>query len=320
MRLSTFAASYALDWLVGDPQWLPHPVRVIGSSIGASERAARTIGSGKRFELAAGSVIAIGIPAASHAITWIIVRRAHGSQRFAGFIVEAWLASSCLATRNLLDETMQVLRAIEDGNIDRARMRLARIVGRDTDHLDESEICRAVIETLAESLCDGIIAPLFYLALGGAPLAMAYKAVNTLDSMIGHRDQQYLYFGRAAARLDDAANWLPARATALLICAAAATDMGARSSLQACQTWRRDGALHASPNAGQVESAMAGALGVRLGGENTYDGERISSPRLGNEFAHPDRAAARRAVKIVATASLLGFGLALLFLKGHRND
>lgn len=320
MRLSTFAASYALDWLIGDPQWLPHPVRVIGATIGAAEHAARTIGSGKDFELAAGSVIAISIPVASHAITRTIVRHACGRHRFVGLIVEVWLASSCLATRDLLNEAMHVLSALDEGHIDRARLCLARIVGRDTDGLDESEICRAVIETLAESLCDGVTAPLFYLALGGAPLAMAYKAVNTLDSMIGHRDQQYLYFGRTAARLDDAANWLPARVAAFLICAAAMTDAGACSSLQAHETWRRDGSLHASPNAGQVESAMAGALGVCLGGENTYDGERISSPYLGNEFARPDRAVARRAVKIVATASLLGFGLALLFLRGRRDD
>ena len=320
IRLSTFAASYALDWLIGDPQWLPHPVRVIGSSIDTAERAARTIGSGRRFELTAGSVIAIVIPAASHAITRTVVRRAHSRHRLMGFMVEAWLASSSLATRDLLDEATQVLRALDDEDIDCARLRLARIVGRDTGNLDESEICRAIIETLAESLCDGIVAPLFYLTLGGAPLAMAYKAVNTLDSMIGHRDQRYLYLGRAAARLDDAANWLPARVAAMLICAAAATDTGARSSLQACHTWRRDGSLHASPNAGQVESAMAGALGVCLGGENTYDGERISSPNLGSEFGRPDRAAARRAIKIVATTSLLGFGLALLFLRGRRDD
>lgn len=319
MRVSTFAASYALDWLIGDPQWLPHPVRVIGSSVGAAERIARSIGSGKDFELAAGSVIAAGIPAASHAITRTLIERARGCHRYVRFIIEAWLASSCLATRDMLDEAMHVLRTLDEGDIEHARLRLARIVGRDTDCLDEYEICRAVIETLAESLCDGIIAPLFYLALGGAPLAVAYKAVNTLDSMIGHRDQRYLYFGRAAARLDDAASWLPARAAALLICTAAMTDASARSSLQGLQTWRRDGSLHASPNAGQVESAMAGVLGVCLGGDNTYAGELISSPRLGSEFAHPDRATARRAIKIVAIASLLGFGLALLFLRG-RND
>ncbi len=167
-----------------------------------------------------------------------------------------------------------------------ARQRLARIVGRDTQTLSDTEVHRALIETLAESACDGIVSPLLYLAIGGVPLAMAYKAVNTLDSMIGHTDKRYLYFGKAAARLDDVANYLPARITAFAIMLAAGMDRQT-SCASSLRIWSRDRGKHKSPNAGQPESAMAGALQVRLGGENTYQGERIAAPMLGAEFEPP---------------------------------
>jgi adenosylcobinamide-phosphate synthase len=175
------------------------------------------------------------------------------------------------------------------------------------------------VETLAESLSDGVIAPLFYLAIGGVPLAVAYKAVNTLDSMIGHKDENYLYFGRVAARLDDAANYLPSRIAALLLCVASGLIPQA-DGVRAGQIWLRDGCKHASPNAGQVEAAMAGLLGVRLGGTNTYAGEEITSAHLGNEFPRPNRDAARRACKAVGLASLLGFGAALLFALRNKHE
>jgi adenosylcobinamide-phosphate synthase len=317
MRSSVVAASYALDWIIGDPEWLPHPVRVMGWTVNAAERVLRRCGSGRHFELAAGGLLGVSIPAAAFVITAAMIRRATFRHWAFGAAVEVWLASTCLATRDLLGEVAQVLHALNAGDVSHARLRLARIVGRDTGTLKESEICRAVIETLAESLSDGIIAPLIYLALGGVPLAMAYKTVNTLDSMIGHRDEQYLYFGRVSARMDDAVNWLPARISALLICIAA-ESMSANRGFEAGRIWLRDGSQHASPNAGQVESAMAGALGVRLGGENHYEGERIVSPHLGREFPKADRVAAGGALKLVATASLLGFAAVWLFTRGNR--
>lgn len=318
MQLSLLSAAYAADWLVGDPDWLPHPVRLMGWSIGMSERAVRRYGSGKYFDLAAGGLIALAVPAASMLLCRAILREVQCRNRILGALAEIWLASTCLATRSLLDEAGCVLHALETGDVPLARVRLARIVGRDTAVLDEPEICRALVETLAESLSDGIIAPLFYLTLGGAPLAMAYKAVNTLDSMIGHRDEQYLYFGRVAARLDDVANWAPARLSALLVCFAAGC-MRKSSGFRAHETWLQDGNKHASPNAGQVESAMAGALGVRLGGENHYAGERVLSPYLGNTFPRPRRPQASRALKVVGLASLFGLAGALLLTTRGRN-
>jgi adenosylcobinamide-phosphate synthase len=218
----------------------------------------------------------------------------------------------------LLDEAAEVINALESGELDGARLRLARIVGRDTNNLDEEEICRAVVETLAESLSDGIVAPLFYLAIGGVPLAMAYKAVNTLDSMIGHKDERYLYFGRIAARADDAANYIPARISALLLCLVGGC-LAQGDGPRGAKTWLRDGGKHDSPNAGQVEAAMAGTLGVRLGGTNFYGGETIECARLGGEFPLPNRSAARSACRAVVLASLLGFAGALWFALRRKN-
>jgi adenosylcobinamide-phosphate synthase len=174
-----------------------------------------------------------------------------------------------------------------------------------------NEISRAVIETVAESCSDGVIAPLFYMALGGVPLAMAYKTINTLDSMIGHTDKRYFYFGKGAARLDDIANFVPSRLTAMGISAAASVVQGA-SPTAASNTWRRDGMKHKSPNAGQPESAMAGALQVRLGGENMYAGEAVAAPLIGEEFPEPSMQKATQAIRIAAAVSVLGAVTALL--------
>jgi adenosylcobinamide-phosphate synthase len=193
-----------------------------------------------------------------------------------------------------------------------ARTRLARIVGRDTEHLDADEINRAVIETLAESAADGIISPLFYMALGGVPLAMAYKAVNTLDSMIGHADARYFYFGKAAARLDDIANFIPARLTALGI-VAASRSIDEAAPQAAWQTWQRDGRKHKSPNAGQPESSMAGALHARLGGDNVYEGELVPAQQMGREFPPPSLTQTKKAIRLVSLVALLGLAGGMIF-------
>jgi adenosylcobinamide-phosphate synthase len=225
--------------------------------------------------------------------------------------METLLAWTCLASRSLHDEASIVVASLEAGDIVLARHRLARIVGRDTQHLDSHEINRAVIETLAESCSDGVIAPLFYMAIGGVPFAMAYKTINTLDSMIGHADERYFYFGKVAARLDDVANFLPSRLTALGITATAAIVRGT-SSATALDTWLDDGMKHKSPNAGQPESAMSGALQVRLGGKNFYKGELAAAPLIGERFSRPSAQQAKRAIRIVATVSALGVVTALL--------
>ena len=308
----TIAAACVLDWLAGDPEWFPHPVRLMGRCTQLAEGVVRRPGQGPREELIAGAALTAGVVGLSYVATTKTIRWAHRIR--CGPCLEVLLAWTCLASRNLVDESLAVIRALDQPEV--ARQRLARIVGRDTQALSDAEVHRALIETLAESACDGIVAPMMYMALGGVPLAMAYKAVNTLDSMIGHADPQYFYFGKAAARLDDVVNYIPARLTAWAIVIAAGT--GGKSALQ---IWWRDRNKHKSPNAGQPESAMAGALRVRLGGENTYAGEPIATPLLGGEFDPPKRHHAKRALRLVIKVSLLSAAAAVLVrtLKYEQN-
>lgn len=307
-------AAYLLDWIFGDPEGLPHPVRLIGKGVEQGERILRRPGQRPAIELAAGGTLTFGLVAAVYFGTAKAIAFATRRSRKLGFVAEMLLGWTCLASRSLHDEATAVIVSLETGDTPHARRRLARIVGRDTQHLDVNEICRAVIETVAESCSDGVIAPLFYMALGGVPLSMAYKTVNTLDSMIGHTDNKYFYFGKAAARLDDIANFVPSRLTALGISAAASVVQSA-SPTAALNTWLRDGMEHKSPNAGQPESAMAGALQVRLGGENFYAGESITAPLIGEGFPEPSMRKTKQAIRIAAAVSVLGAVTALLFTR-----
>jgi len=309
-------AAYLFDWIAGDPEWLPHPVRLIGKGIEEGERILRRPGQTPAAELAAGGVLTFSMVVAVYLGTAKTIAWANKRDRRLGFVVETLLAWTCLASRSLHDEASTVVTALEKHEIALARQRLARIVGRDTQALNEQEISRAVIETVAESCSDGVIAPLFYIAIGGVPLAMSYKAVNTLDSMIGHADDRYFYFGKIAARLDDVANFLPSRLTALGITAAALVEDA--SPAAALDTWRRDGMKHKSPNAGQPESAMAGALQVRLGGENYYAGEPLVTPLIGERFARPTAQKAAQSIRVVAVVSVVGALAALLLRRGRR--
>jgi adenosylcobinamide-phosphate synthase len=314
-----FAAAFLFDAAVGDPEGMPHPVRAIGWTIQRMESALYREEQTSSEKLAAGATLTLVVVGGTILGAKSVLDCLRKTGRPVAVVCELLLAASCLALRNLLDEAGSVIHALEAGDIATARLRLARIVGRDTQHLDASEISRAVIETLAESFSDGVIAPMLYLAIGGAPLALGYKAVNTLDSMIGHRNERYLYFGRAAARLDDLANLLPARIAALLLSLSAGLLPGANPSV-AVRTWLEDGSKHASPNAGQPEAAIAGALGVCLGGANTYDGEVIESPRMGAAFRRPEIVDARRALRLTAVTGALAAGLCwwLLRKRGKR--
>lgn len=308
--------AYVFDWIAGDPEWLPHPVRLIGKGIVEGERLLRRPDQAPLVEFAAGGALTFGLVTAVYAATAKTIAWTNKGGCALKFVTEALLAWTCLASRSLHDESSAVVVALEARDRVLARQRLARIVGRDTQQLNVEEISRAVIETVAESCSDGVIAPLFYLAIGGVPLAMAYKTINTLDSMIGHTDERYFFFGKVAARLDDAANFLPARLTALGITAVASMVEGA-SSITALDTWLRDGMRHKSPNAGQPESAMSGALQVRLGGENFYEGKLAETPVIGERFVRPSTPEAKQAIRIVAIVSVLGAIAAVLL--GRRN-
>jgi adenosylcobinamide-phosphate synthase len=310
-RAQAIAAVCLLDWIAGDPEWFPHPVRWMGRCTQLAESLLRRPWQSANDELIGGAALTAVLVGASYAGTAKAIAMAYRIGRVTGMATEILLGWTCVASRNLIDESLAVIRALDQENLARARQRLSRIVGRDTHSLCETEIHRAVIETLAESACDGIVAPLVYMAIGGVPMAMAYKAVNTLDSMIGHADQRYLHFGKVAARLDDVANYLPARVAAVALATAAGMGSGT-SATSALRIWRRDGGKHKSPNAGQPESAMAGALQVRLGGDNTYAGEHIAAPLLGAEFERPTRHHAKQALRLVAAVSLFTAAVAIM--------
>ena len=303
------ALAYALDWLIGDPVWFPHPVRWMGQMISVGERLLRTIARKPATELLAGLVLTLLVVTTFGIGSWILLLWLRGWKPTLAFVVSGYLAASTLATRSLLDEACAVRRFLVNGDLVSARQQVSHIVGRDTLELDEAGVIRASIETLAESASDGIVAPMFYLMIGGVPAALAYKGVNTLDSMIGHRGKPYEFFGKCAARLDDVASFVPARLTALLFVPVAWT-----LHLDWHGAWRisrRDGAKHKSPNAGHPEAAMAGALGIRLGGTNFYDGERHDGQHLGDAQTPLDHQALRNALRLTACVSLVMFALCL---------
>ncbi|SFS18077.1 adenosylcobinamide-phosphate synthase [Granulicella pectinivorans] len=307
-RAILLPAAFLVDQVAGDPEWFPHPVRAMGAAIEHGEALIRRDEDDEAAQCMKGLLLSTALVASTYILTQQAIALSYRLTPAIGRTVETLLGWTCLAARNLHQEAESVSAALDANDLALARLRIARIVGRDTAHLDTHEISRALIETLAESASDGVVAPMFYLTLGGAPLAMAYKAVNTLDSMIGHRNTRYQYFGRFAARLDDAANFIPARLTALYFVLTSAADAPASWA-----TWRRDGSRHKSPNAGQPEAALAGALGVCLGGSNTYDGELIAAQRMGEEFAAPTPAKARDAIRATARVAALALGVCVLF-------
>jgi adenosylcobinamide-phosphate synthase len=272
--------AFVLDLAIGDPPWLPHPVVLMGKVIAHGEPVVHT-GRARR-DFLAGMALSLFVIALSVVAAWSLVALFRLLPFWLGFIFIAALASTTLATRGLLDAVKRIEAPLIAGNIITGRNNLSHIVGRETSNLNQDKVLRATLESLAESTCDGIVAPLFYLFLGGVPLAMAYKAISTLDSMIGYRNERYFYFGKFAARLDDVINFIPARLTAFfMIIAASAARLHPARALHI--VWR-DHAKHLSPNSGYPEAALAGAFGVRLGGPSIYFGEEIYKPHLGDDL------------------------------------
>jgi adenosylcobinamide-phosphate synthase len=272
--------AFLLDLAIGDPRWFPHPVVLMGKFISSGER---FLWSGKASrDFVSGMVLSLTLIALVVGTTWALVYALTLLPPLIAFVLTAGLASTTLATRGLLDAVTKIETPLRSGNLVKARENLAQIVGRDTAALNQDKVLRASLESLAENTSDGIVAPLFYLFLGGIPLAMAYKTVNTLDSMIGYRTERYLYFGKFAARLDDAANFVPARLTSLLM--VIATLLVRLNAGLAIRVLRRDHGNHLSPNAGYPEAALAGALGIRLGGPSVYFGKEVWKPYLGDDL------------------------------------
>ena len=267
------AAGALLDVLAGDPHWLPHPISGIGVVTSSFERLLRKI----PYEKASGCLLPV-------LVLLVVIAVVTFTLRWAGAAAAVYWIFSCLATRGLDQESKRVIHALQHGDLDRARTLVGRIVGRDTKNMTEQDVTRAVFETVAENMSDAIVAPLFFLAVLGIPGMVAYKAINTMDSMVGYKNERYIRFGWASARLDDIANYVPARITAALIVAIAAVmRLQWRNAISAIA---RDARLQPSPNAGYPEAALAGALGVQLGGLNYYFGEPVQKPFLGDAI-HP---------------------------------
>ena len=302
---------FILDGIFGDPAWLVHPVVIMGKAITALEKFLRKrLPNTPDGERLGGRILAMALPVGTLLITGGVCWLFYRISPILGFAIELLWCAQALAAKGLAQESTNVYRELVKGDLPASRRAVSRIVGRDTAELTSEGVTKAAVETVAENASDGVIAPLFYMMLGGAPLALVYKAINTMDSMVGYKNEKYLNFGRAAAKLDDAANYLPSRIAALLwIASAALTGNDAKS---AWRIWRRDRRKHASPNSAQTESACAGALNVQLAGPATYFGKYYDKPTIGDAMRAIEPGDILRANKMMYTASLLGLAAAVL--------
>ncbi|AYN29801.1 cobalamin biosynthesis protein [Buttiauxella sp. 3AFRM03] len=303
MTLLAWAMAWLLDYWFGDPPHWPHPVRWIGNLITVTQRIIRQFCKSDRALKIGGGVLWLVVVGTTWGVSWGVLYLANLLHPWLGWLVEVWMIYTVLAARCLSDAALDVYRALKHGTLAESREKLSWIVGRDTSQLERPQITRAVVETVAENSVDGVIAPLFFLLLGGAPLAMAYKAVNTLDSMVGYKTEKYRAIGYVSARLDDLANYFPARLSWLLLTIAAFCLRA--NPRQALRIGWRDRYQHSSPNCAWSEATVAGALGIRLGGPNTYFGERVEKPWMGDEHRGVAIDDITRTIQLMMLASLL---------------
>ena len=301
---------FLLDALFGDPAWLVHPVVVMGRCITALEkRLQAALPKTPRGELLGGGLVAAALPLGTLTVTGLACWGAAKLHPALGLALQMFWCGQALAAKGLVQESRNVYKELQRGDLPAARKAVARIVGRDTQNLTAEGVTKAAVETVAENASDGVIAPLLYMLIGGAPLALTYKAINTMDSMLGYKNEKYFYFGRCAAKLDDAANWLPSRLAGLLWVAAAA--LTGNSAAGAWRIWRRDRRNHASPNSAQTESACAGALGVQLAGPAYYFGEYYDKPTIGDPLRPVEAQDILRADRMMYVESVLALALGL---------
>lgn len=298
-------AGYLIDLLIGDPRWLYHPVCLIGKLIAYLEKILRRIfPKTKNGELTAGCIEVILVCLLSGGIPFVILHFLYGISVWAGFALETFWCYQLLATKSLKSESMKVYDRLKNGTIEEARYAVSMIVGRDTQSLTEEGVTKATVETVAENSSDGIIAPMFYMAIGGVWLMFLYKGINTMDSMLGYKNDRYLYYGRCAAKLDDVANYIPARISGwLMVAASAFVKMDVKN---AAKIYRRDKRNHASPNSAQTEAAMAGALDVQLAGNAYYFGKLYEKPTIGDAIRPVEAEDIRRSNQLLYATTALG--------------
>lgn len=312
-----------LDLMVGDPHGIPHPVIWIGKLIARLDAA--LLGDipeektdpgtrDKASERRKGRKLVVIVLAVTAALTTAVLAVAYHISPVAGVIVEAILTCYLLAQTSLRRESMKVYHELKSGNLRRARKAVSMIVGRDTAVLDEAGVTRAAVETVAENFSDGVIAPLLYAAIGGPVLGFTYKAINTMDSMIGYKNDRYMWLGTAAAKLDDAANFIPSRISALLLIAASEVSGSEYDASRAYRIWKRDRFNHKSPNAAQTESAAAGSLGLQLAGDAQYFGKLVRKPFIGDKVREIEAYDIVRVNRLMTAASFLGFALCMIIM------
>ena len=327
-HIFAFIAGFVLDLLIGDPHFIPHPVRLIGSLISSLDKRlncdAGYNSSEKKLNLIKykrGMLLAFTVIFATFAMSVIIIVAAYSINLYAGVIAEAVMTWQILATKCLRVESMRVYDALRTDGVDAGRKAVSMIVGRDTSVLDAAGVTRAAVETIAENTSDGVIAPMLYTAIGGPVLGFVYKAVNTMDSMLGYKNDKYMYFGRFAARLDDVVNFIPARISAYLMIAAAFIGGRQFDGKNAYRIFKRDRFNHASPNSAQTESVCAGALRVQLAGDAVYFGKLVKKKYIGDglrEIEYEDIKRANRLMYITAflcellSVAVMSLGLILL--------
>lgn len=315
-HLLALLIGFILDFIFGDPHWLPHPIRAIGKLISVLEvTLRRAFPKTEKGKLAGGVVLVILASAIPTALTFLLQWLSSLISSFLALILEAAVCYQMLAARSLRDESMKVYKALKIRTIDDARDAVSMIVGRDTDSLDEAGVVKAAVETVAENACDGVIAPLIFMALGGAPVGVFYKACNTMDSMVGYKNDRYLFFGRAAALWDDVLSFIPARLSGLILCLAA--FVSGFDGKDALRVFRRDRKKHKSPNSAHTEAACAGALGVRLAGSGYYFGTLVDKPTIGDpcrEIEPEDILRANRLMYAAAILSVIVFCIIPLIL------
>ena len=307
-HLAALLLGFCLDLLLGDPHWVPHPVRAIGTLIAALEQPLRRIfPKSQRGERSAGVALVILTAGISTGLTALLLWLCHQIHWALGFGVETLLCYQLLATRALRDESMKVFHALRSGTLEEARHAVSMIVGRDTQRLDAEGVAKAAVETVAENASDGVIAPLLFMAIGGAPLGVLYKSINTMDSMVGYKNDRYLYFGRAAAKLDDLVNFIPARLAGILLCLAARP-----AGFDGRNAWKifwRDRKNHKSPNSAHTEAAAAGALDVQLAGSSYYFGKLVVKPTIGDPLRPVEPADILRCNRLMYAGTFLAMVL-----------
>ncbi|RHD94607.1 cobalamin biosynthesis protein CobD [Agathobacter rectalis] len=327
-HIFAFIAGFVLDLLIGDPHFIPHPVRFIGSLISFLDKRlncdAKYNISEKKLNLIKykrGMLLVFTVIFATFTMSVIIIVAAYSINLYAGIIVEVVMTWQILATKCLRVESMRVYDALRTDGVDAGRKAVSMIVGRDTSVLDAAGVTRAAVETIAENTSDGVIAPMLYTAIGGPVLGFVYKAVNTMDSMLGYKNDKYMYFGRFAARLDDVVNFIPARISAYLMIVAAFIGGRQFDGRNAYRIFKRDRFNHASPNSAQTESVCAGALRVQLAGDAVYFGKLVKKKYIGDrlrEIEYEDIKRANRLMYITAflcellSVAVMSLGLILL--------